>query len=219
MRAPLSAAIVGAIECQASSQIKIAALPNVVRKTSRLRPAREKTLLVEHAVRGQEQLPVHVHDVRDRAADRCVQRGVVNTYPRCFRRSRTRCRRPPCRRPRAIRASSFAAKSPAVNDSSYTAPSRKYPVSAASGSTIRFGSAAGPAISCAKISRSVARLRGEIALVRLELDDRDVEAHRATASGRSARIFSTNSSAGYVQISASVGCRCGIFTKSNTVER
>src|SRR5207249_1108293 len=67
--APWSAAIVPESECHASSQIRIAARPARVERPD-LAAAIHEALLVEHAVRREEHLAVHLPDARVLAAER-----------------------------------------------------------------------------------------------------------------------------------------------------
>ena len=93
-------------------------------------------------------------------------------------------------------ASSFAANSPAGSDSSYTRALEE--VAGQRGlrqhdELRRCGRSGHELREDGAQRREVA---GKVAFARLELDDRDVEGHRAIASGRAATIFSTSSSAG-----------------------
>ena len=102
MRAPLIAAIVGTIACQASSQISMRRAAERRVEHAESAPAREKAFLVEDAVRRQKHLAVHVHDPRFAVARRRAGRArCCNTCRRRFRRIRRRCRPGACRTPRA----------------------------------------------------------------------------------------------------------------------
>ena len=74
--APPSAASIGVNECQASSQIRIAARPHRVSNACTAPARLDEPLLVEHAVGRQEDLAVDVPDAGVGAAERGVEAGV-----------------------------------------------------------------------------------------------------------------------------------------------
>ena len=236
-RAPLSAAIVGMIACQASSQIRIAARPNGVGNTPRMPAAREEALLVEHAVGRQEHLAVDVHDLRPRRRRAGhVERAVV-VRPASFSKNpqtmSTAAVPPAARHAASSRSAKACAPAARARRPRLRGSIRSSPLP---GSTIRSGERR-RRCSCAKTLAQ----RCEVPsgpLPRLRLDDRNVDALNGAAArpatARCCALAPPPSSRGgdgrgrrrsarraprrdRSRISAIVGCRCGIFTKSNTV--
>ena len=122
--APSSAASIGVNECQASSQIRIAARPQ--RRVERLHapPGLDEALLVEHSVGRQEHLAVDVPDAGVGPAQRDVERRSCTAGSGAARRSRARRRAAgPWRRDAGARDRRTAGRP--VTARSRTPPSRK----------------------------------------------------------------------------------------------
>ena len=73
--------------------------PKSTREDAEFPPARVKALLIEHAVRRQEQLAVHVRDLRLRTAEPDVERAIVERAAVVFEESADDVDRPAVARP------------------------------------------------------------------------------------------------------------------------
>ena len=217
-RAPLSAAIVGMIECQASSQIRIAAAAERRRETSAAagrargsvpRRTRRRSARTSCGARARPARPV--------AAERRVERAVVIRAVVVFVEAaddvdRRRARRPRATRRRASRRTSrpeARARRPRLRGNSRSSPLRATRSSC--------GGAAGPAQQLREHVAQRREVAGDVALARLALDDRDVEAssrdgerpRRRRSSRRSPRPDRSRSR-------PSSGADAGSCMKSNT---